>query len=310
MDPCEKQCVALLLLKIVQAANGEPLMKNLMSYRNLKFLAMALLAMAMNGAKTNAQDAFSPELTLTLLRGTWEAHTFYDKWTLVFDCDHNMIFDREPVPYTLLPGAIRVRDTKGESNYPYKLDGTRLTLTLKNGSERTYRKTDPGDAEQTAHGIFYLSGNAQSASANISFDGDHSFVISNSSAANAAKNTGGIYRVEGDVVVMIFDDSTSYDAKIRFHDEDGSIAGILYSDQLFETEMPAPAQSSPVSASGQTIILIPGYDPPSGPYFPPPAAPMYLPTGGAMPAANSDKKTENKPRDFGSTRGNTGGRQH
>ncbi|MGA2623549.1 MAG: hypothetical protein ABSF91_06805 [Bacteroidota bacterium] len=283
-------------------------MKNSMRYRYLKFLAMALLTTAIFSAKANAQDAFSPELTLTLLRGTWEAHTFYDKWTLVFDCDHNMFFDREPVPYTLLPGVIRIRDTKEESDYPYKLDGNSLTLTLKNGSERTYRRTDPGDAEQTAHGIFYLSGNAQSARASISFDGDHSFVIYDPSAANSVKNTNGIYRVEGDVVVLIFDDSTNYDAKIRFHDEDGSIAGIMYDDQLFETEMPVQTRS--VSGSYTPTFDPGGYNPPPPPYFPPPAAPTYLPTGGAMPAASSDKKTDNKPRDFGSTRGNPGGRQH
>jgi hypothetical protein len=283
-------------------------MKNSMRYRYLKFLAMALLTTAIFGAKANAQDAFSPELTLTLLRGTWEAHTFYDKWTLVFDCDHNMFFDREPVPYTLLPGVIRIRDTKGESDYPYKLDGNSLTLTLENGSERTYRRTDPGDAEQTAHGIFYLSGNAQSARASISFDGDHSFVIYDPSAANSVKNTNGIYRVEGDVVVLIFDDSTNYDAKIRFHDEDGSIAGIMYDDQLFETEMPVQTRS--VSGSYTPTFDPGGYNPPPPPWFPPPSAPTYLPTGGAMPAASSDKKTDNKPRDFGSTRGNTGGRQH
>lgn len=279
-------------------------MKKSMRYRNLKFLAMALLTTAVFGLKTDAQDAFSPELALTLLRGTWEAHTFYDKWTLVFDCDHNMFFDREPVPYTLLPGVIRIQKTSGESDYPYKLDGNSLTLTLKNGSERTYRRTDPGEAEQTAHGIFYLSGNVQSTNASISFDGDHSFVINDPSAANGAKNYGGLYRVEGDVVVMIFDDSTSYDAKIRLHDEDGSIASITYDDQLFETE--APAQTRTVSQS----YAPDGYIPLPPPYFPPPAAPTYLPTGGARPAASSGQKTEDKPRDFGSTRGNTGGRQH
>jgi len=279
-----------------------------MRYRYLKFLAMALLTTAIFGVRTDAQDAFSPELTLTMLRGTWEAHTFYDKWTLVFDCDHNMFFDREPVPYTLLPGVIRIRKTTGDVDYPYGLDGNSLTMTLKNGSERTYQRTDPGEAEQTAHGIFYLSGNVQSTNASISFDGDHSFVISDPSAANGVKSISGLYRVEGDVVVMIFDDSTSYDAKIRLHDEDGSIASITYDDQLFETE--APAQTRSVSESYVPMSDPAGYNPLPPLYFPPPAAPTYLPTGAASPPANSDKKTDNKPRDFGSTRGNPGGRKN
>ncbi len=283
-------------------------MKNLMRYRYLKFLGLVLLTTAFFGARADAQDAFSPELTLTMLRGTWEAHTFYDKWTLVFDCDHNMFFDREPVPYTLLPGVIRIKKSSGESDYPYKLDGNSLTLTLKNGSERTYRRTDPGEAEQTAHGIFYLSGKVQSTNASISFDGDHSFVINDPSASNGAMNYNGLYRVEGDVVVMIFDDSTSYDAKIGLHDEDGSIASITYDGQLFETA--APAQTRNVSQTYAPSMEPTGYIPPPPPYFPPPAAPMFLPTGGAMPAASSSQKAESKPREFGTTRGNTGGRQH
>ena len=274
-----------------------------MRYRYLKFLAMALFATAVFSAKTDAQDVFSPELTLTQLRGTWETHTFYDKWTLVFYCDHNLLFDREQVLYTLLPGVIRIKGTSGESDYRYKLEGNRLTLTLDNGSERTYRRTDPGEVEQTARGVFYLSGNAQSTNASISFDGDHLFTIFNPSAANEAKTISGIYRVEGDVVILLFDDSTSDDANVRFHDDNGSIAGILYNNQLFETEM--PAQSQPISESPTTI---PGYNPPPPPYFPPPAAPTYLPTGAASPPANTEKKTDNHPRDFGSTRGKPGGR--
>ena len=287
---------------------GTLLMKDAMRYRYMKFLAMAFLTTTLFGAKTDAQDAFSPELTLTLLRGTWETHTFYDKWTLVFDCDHNMLFDREPVPYTALPGVIRIRDTRGESDYPYKLEGNRLTLTLENGFKRTYRRTDPGEAEQTAHGIFYVSGNSQSTNASISFDGDHSFVIHDPSAVNGVKNTNGVYRVEGDVVVLIFDDSSSYDAKIRFHDEDGFIAGILYDDRLLETEMPAQTRS--VSESNGPIYDPGpgGYNPPPRTYFPPPAAPTYLPTGAATPPANPDKKTNNQPRDFGSTRAKPDGR--
>jgi hypothetical protein len=283
-------------------------------------LILLLLLLLLPGVKAAAQESYSFDWELSQLRGSWEYHTFRDKWTLVFECDHKMLFDREPADYTLVPGAIRVQDGTGSTDYPYRISSEGLTLTLPDGSNRTYRNTSPGEAEKAVFGTMYSSLNGSSAREDISFDGDHLFVLqAGTGLAGTDGHDGvverkGVYRVEGDVVVLTFDDSTILEAKVHFRDDDGSITSVMLNDRLFATQDPvatstpaAPVQIPSAYSAPPPVILVPVYIPEAPPAY----SISTVPPPGAGTPAVSDKKAE-KPkeqkRDFGTTRGKGDGR--
>jgi hypothetical protein len=300
-----------------------------MRCNEIRYLLLVLFLMVVLGSKACAQGTNSLDLNLSLLRGSWEVHTFYDKWTLVFDCDDKMLFDRGAADYSLMPGVIRVRDNDGTTDYPYKLEGNSLTLTLPDGSERKYRRTDPGSAEQSVHGNFVAPADSSMPEESISFDGDSWFVLNTFSPATVDKNqptqerggghvsmfqVNGLYRVEGDVVVLTFGDSTSRETQIRSRDEDGSVAGIVLFDRLFTSEKPVAAMRSPESSVepaytpdvSPDVYIVPVYVPQA----PPSPAVTPLPVGAALPSQAGDKgsKSNTPPRPFGTTRGKPTGR--
>jgi hypothetical protein len=284
--------------------------------------------------KVNAQDAFLQDRTLSQLRGVWEYRTYRDKWTLVFESDHSMLLDREPADYTLVPGAIRVHDRNGSIDYPYNLDGNDLSLTLADGSNRTYRKTDAGEGEQTVHGTYFSLAISSVSRESFYFDGDHSFAFVYSSSGDSSQNpanedhgdrqrsvseTGGVYRVEGEKLILAFDDATISELRISGRDDDNSVADILFQDQVFETDRPvAPAApEQPITAWSPIPLPIPVPGPPPpcccpAPGPPPPGNPIAPPVHVAPAVSPStDKKAgqaESKSRDFGTTRGMAGAR--
>ena len=288
-----------------------------------------LLLIVLIGARTEAQESHALDWSLSQLRGSWEFRTFRDKWTLVFECDHKMLLDREPVDYSLIPGAIRVQDGSDSTDYPYTLSDQGLTLTLPDGSERTYRITEPGEAERLVHGTLYASANASSSRENISFDGDHLFVLQTlqPGTIDQSQSTGasvdhrealiekkGVYRVEADVVVLAFDDSTSIEAKVHFRDEDGSITSVTIDDRLFTAEEPAaaplslpPVQLPMASAPPIRPDIVPIYVPEAPPAYSISTAPPAVPTAPAGSDKKSAKPAE-KHRDFGTTRGKGDGK--
>ena len=285
------------------------------------FLLILLL-----GARAGAQESYAYDWELSQLRGSWEYHTFRDKWSLVFECDHKMLFDREAADYSLVPGAIRIQDGSGSTDYPYRISAEGLTLTLPDGSERTYKNTDPGEAERGVFGTMYGSKNGSAPRENISFDGDHLFVYhSLQSGSTGPGETGaignaglvetrGVYRVEADVVVLAFYDSTTLEAKVHYRDDDGSITSITLGDRLFANEEPAAATTSASPVQNPTAYSSP---PPDilVPVYVPEAPPAYsISTRPAAPAAkpaNTDRnaaKPKEPQREFGTTRGKGDGR--
>jgi len=296
-----------------------------MRYKKLGLSFTAMLAMFILCGRTSAQNPIPMDWDLSLLRGAWQYHTFDEKWTLSFDCDHKMLFDRDPADYTLTPGIIRVQGDDGLTDYPYKLEGDDLTLTLPDGSERTYRKTDAGTAEQTIRGDFYASGGSSSDRERISFDGDHVFAFHLLSSVNPGQSQSaqqgvnsnysmvegkGVYRIEGDGVVMTLDDSTIYEAQIRFRDEDGSVEGIIFDNSLFETDHPAASSSSTqVSAASSQPGVVPYYVPQPPPYVisTPPVYAVPPPAPAASSKSHAEK-SNSQPRVVGSKREKAGGR--
>ncbi|TLY32442.1 MAG: hypothetical protein E6K56_03225 [Ignavibacteria bacterium] len=299
----------------------------------MKFSLSLLLLVAVAAPKASAQDSFLTDRTLSQLRGVWEYRTYRDKWTLVFESDHKMILDREPADYSLIPEAIRVQDGNGSTDYPYNFDGTDLTLTLPDGSTRTYRKSDAGEAEKLVHGTYYTTTNASLPRESLLFDGDHSFVFDYPAAGDTGEYSStqdhrdrrasmseikGVYRVEGEMLVLAFDDSSTSESQIRNRDDDNSVADIVFQDQVFETIRPVVSAGSDQSTWASQPIPTPisdPYPPPTccGPILvPPPARPITPPSPISPPApSNAAKKavqTESKPRDFGNTRSTAGAR--
>jgi hypothetical protein len=93
---------------------------------------------------------------------------------------------------------------------------------------------------------------------------------------------------------------------VSFRDDDGSVGGITYHDQLYETELPAtpaPAAQTPIYYSAPVVDYVPMYVP----VAPPPAV---IPAAPPPPAAAIAPPPASKPakRDFGTTRGTPGKR--
>ena len=249
---------------------------------------------------------------LTLLRGKWQFHTYYDKWTLEFACDHKMLFDREPADYSLLPESLRVQGDDGSTGYLYSIDGKNLTLKLPDGSERTYAKTGPGDAEQKLRGAYNAVAGSSSALSSISFDGDHSVTVEGTSSGEKVTNNG-IYRVEGDVIVLTYDDTTSYEGQIRSRDEDGVVQAVAFNNQQFRTVQTSSSVSREQSPSAYTapspVILSPNYDAPPIPQsgfvidYSVGGAAIANPTPAPAGSTKDAGKAAAKTREFGSTRG-------
>jgi hypothetical protein len=279
------------------------------------FNCVLLLVLLMAG-RTEAQDSFPLDWNLSQLRGSWQFHTYRDKWTMVFDCDHKMLFDREAADYTLTPGLIRIEGSDGVVEYPYTLAVDELSLTLPDGGQRTYRRTDPGEAEQLVHGVFYGPGNSSASRERISFDGDRSFALQTFPPAQAGGpvEQKGIYRVEGEVIVLAFEDSTILETQVHARGDDSTLTSLVLTDRLFAIEEPVTAASPPpvqlpaASAPPLQTDLVPLYGVPE----PPPAysisAPAPVGTGTAATPDKKDTKAKDPQRKFGTTRGKDDGR--
>jgi hypothetical protein len=285
-----------------------------MRLKMMRYGQLLLFLVAVYGVRAHAQDWHSLDWNLTQLRGTWQAHSFYDKWTLEFDCDHKMIFDREPADYAIVADTLRVQDSEGSTDYLYTIKDDRLTLNFPDGSERTYRRTASGSVERLLKGNYRASAGSSSSLTSISFDGDGVFLLhSKSSGEKLSEN--GIYRAEGDVVVLTFDDTTSYEGQIRLRDQDGTVLSVMFDNEQFqlrEATASGPVAQSPAVSIPSAGGLLPSYDP-----GPPPET-GFVSNYGSLPASRTSsppaaapskpaEKPVTKPRDFGTTRGKPGG---
>jgi hypothetical protein len=271
-------------------------------------LFLALLGFCSAG-KAGNQTPHSTDWTLSMLRGSWEYHTFDEKWTLDFESDHNLVIDRNDAQYTLLPGTIRVKTENDSTEYTYTLNGSELTLQLPDGSERTYKKSGDGSAEQTVTGVLYAAIDSTGRKARLSFDGNHTFALADEIGEDA-----GIYRVEGSAIYLTLNDSTTYTTQIRSWNSDGSLDEIAFDGRLYASEKPV-VETEPVQT---TIVYLPSPEPPMPPPQPEPPYPIppprpprppypTPPPAPPIPVASTPSHSDNTPasnpvRNFGSTR--------
>jgi hypothetical protein len=128
----------------------------------------------------------------------------------------------------------------------------------------------------------------------------------------------GVYRVEGETLVLAFDDSTTFESQIRSRDDDSSVADIVFQNRIFETDRPvasAPQQQIPIASQPPiSTDIVPSYVPEVyyGTEAPPAAYQVATPppvvTGSSANPAPAPAKTDPKHRDFGTTRSKPGGR--
>ena len=273
----------------------------------LSFIVSALLLPAV-GNQASAQDSTMMNWDLSRLRGSWEYHTFDDKWTLEFQSDHKMTFDREDARYIWTAGALRININDNEQNYPYKIADNELTLTLPDGSSRTYKKTDGGESEQSVKGLFSTAADSANYRWQASFDGKGIFSLHDSIG-----NDRGLYRVEGRMVILTFEDNSVDEGQIKFYDDDAMADGILLDDKLYETK---DALASAPLRRDSHAVPIDTYNPPPGvpyggpPIFmpppPPPPAIIYNSAPQTTQASPSKQEKNDKPkateRKFGNKR--------
>ena len=244
-------------------------MKKSINIDRLKNLSAAILAafliFPLFTTSASAQDSTLMNWDLSRLRGNWQFHTFDDKWTLNFESDHNLVFDRDDAQYVWTPGALRIRVDKDEEVYPYKITNDELALTLPDGSTRTYKKTDAGDAEQSVHARFTTLPDSSKFAWQVTFDGKGVFALHDSIG-----NDRGLYRVEGNMVILTFEDNSVDEAQVRFRDEDNKVSGILLDDRLYESKQHITSNQQQSSSPTSTYIPPPSYDP-TGPV-------LYLPS--------------------------------
>jgi len=288
-----------------------------MPHLRIRFALCSLLCAVLFPLTSTAQSPSSIDWQLSLLRGTWEVHTFYQKWSLVFNSDSEVILDKEATRYTLEPGTLRLYDGDNATAYAYKLSGEYLTLTSPDGSEKTYRRAGSGDAEKNVRGDFFRTPDTSSNREFISFDGDHSFSARfkswDSTQSHATVNNyHGVYRVVANSLLLTYDDGAVDQISIRSRDKDGGAAGVLYNDVLFERKIVREALPSPNVTQATTTIIVTQPEPADAPCIcgiPWPASPVADPTPPpayaaptAKPAPAPAAQTEIK-RDFGSKRG-------
>jgi hypothetical protein len=226
-----------------------------------------------------------------------------------------MLFDREPADYTVHDTILRVQGDDGTVNYPFGIDEANqtLTLTLPDGTKRTYDRDDAGEAEQQLNGTFYPSA-ASSSQNTIQFDGDHTFYF-----LTPKTETSGLYRVEGDVIVLTRGDSATDEAQVQSRDGDGgSVLALTYHGVNFESEVAIAAAQQPedpvVPDYGSTVVdyAAPPMPPPPIDFLPPPPPPAVASvpsTSTSSAPAKTEKPAEKGSRDFGSTRDGKPGRR-
>lgn len=290
----------------------------IMKHRNLSITLFILIAAVVSPWFASAQNSLAQERMLSQLRGTWDAHTFYDRWTMIFETDHSMYFDKQHAQYALLPGTLRIKHDKDSVDYQYSVEGKNLTLTLPDGSQRTYKKSNPGDAEKLLQKKTFYAVDSLSPEGSITFDGDHSFTLyeipiaDSTASATPARyvNVTGMYRVENNSILLTFDDGSLDEALVKAMDQDNVPASIAFDSQLLETEKPVVAASSSQPNTVLSSTNNPIYDPQPyvGPVYVPVEPQPYpqMPTAGALtPAKSSGSANTTTPRPVGSTREGT-----
>ena len=215
-----------------------------------------------------AQETGRPDRELSILRGEWEYHTARQRWTLDVQTDQDMMFDRYEAQYQIIADTLRVQSDDGTEDYLFALTSDGLSLTYPDGKNITFEHKTSGSNEKYIAGQ-YFSSKGKSGGESVTYFNDGSFRI-DSGAKNVSSSERvmggsdgnvmsggapltGLYRVEGDKVILAFDDGSLGEADVRMRDADGTAFSVDYNGELYNADVPAapPAEkytSAPVQA--------------------------------------------------------------
>lgn len=198
--------------------------------------------------------------TAAKLLGSWDCTGTNGVIPLVFKNANTLVFNGEAASYTLVPGAIRVRDeAAGHVNYKYKLSKNSLKVTLPDGSAMECKrassqgsegkKTASGVSERMIFGTFCswsgssTGSSSYSSSGRAAFDGKGSFSYGSESSfsssqgmyygSNPGAGNRGAYKVSGNSLILTFNDGTTARAEIHFRYPDGSVSEIMHGKTLY-----------------------------------------------------------------------------
>jgi hypothetical protein len=207
------------------------------------------------------------------LLGVWEATEEGETVRLIFKTNALLEFDGEQSAYTLVSGAIRVKDEfEGNVDYAYALKGDVLVISFPEGEKLEFRRvkkaststasasgrTSSGSDQNhllTGRFMSYSSAGSSSGSSSwttyATFDGRGNFSWSSESAHSTQQynqqgdNTGwgvasgsnsgnsGSYRVEGNRILVTFSDGSQDEAVVTERFQDGSIGAFKYGGKVY-----------------------------------------------------------------------------
>ncbi|TAK59736.1 MAG: hypothetical protein EPO24_07385 [Bacteroidetes bacterium] len=284
----------------------------------LRLILYILFSLSVVGALF-CQQMVNEERSLSLLRGFWEYPTFEEVYTLKFLTDTKVEMNRKTRDYSIHENTLFIRDGEGETRYSFSMEGNILTLTYPDRERGSFTRKDYGEYEKQLVGAFYPSGDPSTEATCLQFFDDITFTLTEyreqneeHSSTNVIKNKG-VFRIEGNTIILVFDEGGVEHTSIRYHTSDGMIDGFLYGEQLYERELPI-VQQEPEDRDVVVVVEYPphprpvrgGGCPRPEPHYPPIIAPVSPPVVSNPPLqVSTPPAPPDKPRDFGTTRSST-----
>ncbi|MBA3024473.1 MAG: hypothetical protein KKG03_02550 [Gammaproteobacteria bacterium] len=193
------------------------------------------------------------------LVGRWDCQGEEGATVLDFRSSDRLVYDGEENSYRIQGNAIMIPGLFGEEAYRFKLKGKNLAVTFPEGETiRCLRagstKQKPGKQQaggnagalrgrlcQWTGSSSSYSGTSSSRTQSAQFDGQGDLVYSSessfSSGAGMAYGSGGgtrgVYRVQGDRVLIRLEDGSEVNATVNMRQNDGSITELMINGKLW-----------------------------------------------------------------------------
>ncbi|HTK82348.1 MAG TPA: hypothetical protein VL633_08670 [Bacteroidota bacterium] len=285
--------------------------------RTLRILVFACL-LASGAGQVFAQPLESPDLKLSLLRGSWETHTYREKFRIAFLDDKRMVYDREPGEYRIDAMMLRIRTDNRDYQYEYALQNNKLVLSDVYGDKFELRHERNGIYEDKCVGEYFSEIDSSGCEEHLSLKDDDTFVLESQCPDPDSTKRGivdidrseGVYRLENSLILLTFADGTVDQAIPRFRGEDGEIGFLSFHGVIFDRDGNIDFAYDPTRGYQPPL---PCWDCPPPPCLNcgcvdcgDPGPPPGIPTGGGGGGSYNPPPTPTREhRETGTTRGNS-----
>jgi hypothetical protein len=278
-----------------------------------------LFLILLSAGSLKAQNS-SIDWNLSLLRGSWQYHTYDYKWKLMFESDNTLVYDGEGMSYELTPGGMLVWNGEVEEEWKYILSLSKLQITFPSGDEFVFSRDGVGEPEKHVYGKFYTENDSSSGIESnwsnewISFDGSRRFSVRIRVLIDSAvqiTEASGFYRLNDGTIILAYDDGTVGEASICHFDVDDAAVAVLFDGKVYWKEFLPGGR--PIVLTTYEPIPYPAPPPPPPPEprpLPPPVPPPPVITCPKPDPIPAQPETQKGNRDFGSTRGSQGSNDH